>query len=486
MMGMSVAPEAHMTILGVVVAYFVIITILGVWAKRYVKGLKDWVIGDLPFPLMFGHMVATLYSGMALIGASGLNYRLGVSAFAELWPIACLLVVSTVFAPRLWRYARENNLMTLPDLYEHYFGGSRLMRVLAVIIVFITVVILLVAQWTAIGIGMSLILGVPYQVSVIVGTVIVVLYTFAGGIWSVAITDLVQFICFALAVIVIAAIAIPAFGGLEGILSELSKINPKLVTPLGERPPFVWPYIATQYAVLFLGIAAHPRMVHRVYSSKKLEYFKWLPLAGVLGFGIAFLLPKYVTMAARVAVEKGMMPNPPTSDWALPYFVYYLTNPVIAGLFLAALFAACMSTADTLLAMSAPLFTRDIYQRLVNPNVDEKKLLLWTRIFTVIIGVIAMVIAFSPPAIIPWIIWTSEGLAACTLGVSLLYMLYARRFVTKAGVAASIIAGLVVGLSFGYYDRFVASLPMNPFFVPLIVSAIICPIVSALTRPKKQ
>jgi SSS family solute:Na+ symporter len=485
-MDMGVTPEAYATILGITIAYFVIVAVVGVWTKKYVRSLKDWVIGDFPFAIIFGHMVATLYSGMALIGASGLNYRLGVSAFAELWPVACLLMVSAVFGPRIWKYARENNLMTIPDLFEHYFGGSKLMRVLAVILVFVTVVILLIAQWTAVGIGMSLILGVPYWISVLVGTVIVIAYTFSGGMWAVAVTDLIQFIVFAATVIVIAVVTIPAFGGLDGILNELGKIDPKLLEPLGRGAPFIWPYIVTHYAVLFLGISAHPRMVHRIYSNRKVEYFKWLPLAGVLSFGICFLLPKYVAMAARVAVAKGLMPTPPTSDWALPYFIYYLTNPLIAGLFLATLFAACMSTADTLLAMSAPLFTRDIYQKLINPNVDEKKLLPWTRVSAVVIGVIAMVVAFNPPAIIPWIVWTSEGLAGCTLGVSLLYMFYAKKLVTKAGVAASIISGLVLALSLGYYDKFISPLPMNPFFVPLIVSAIICPLVSALTRPKKQ
>jgi Na+/proline symporter len=258
--------------------YFVIVTVVGVWTK-YVRSLKDWVIGDLPFAIIFGHMVATLYSGMSLIGAS---------AFAELWPVACLLIVSAVFGPRIWKYARENNLLTIPDLFEHYFGSSKFMRVLAVILVFVTVVTLLIAQWTAVGMG--LILGVPYWISVLVGTVIVIAYTFSGGMWAVAVIDLIQFIVFAATVIVIAAVTIPAFGGLDGILNKLGKIDPKLLEPLGRAAPFIWPYIVTHYVVQFLGISVHPRMVHRIYSNKKVEYFKWLPLAGVLGYGISLSL----------------------------------------------------------------------------------------------------------------------------------------------------------------------------------------------------
>ncbi len=474
--------ERLLWIWSIVIVYLGIVTIAGVLTKRYVASLKDWVIGALPGPIIAAHMIATLYSGMSLIGASGMSYSFGVVFFGELWPVLGMVVVTTVLGPRLWRYVRKHNLLTIPDFYEHYFGGSKVMRVLAVVILFITTVILLVAQWTAVGIAMTVMLKVPYEISILIGTVITLAYTVAGGVWGVAVTDLIQYLTFAFAVIVIFALTMSSFGGLDQILHQLGRANPALLEPLARAPPLSWPYIVTHFAVLLIGLPSHPRMVHRVYSLKKESYFKWLPLACMAGYAIAFLLPKYVALAARVTVEQGLMPKPPTSDWALPYYVFYMMHPALAGLFLAAIFAACMSTVDSLLITSASLFTRDIYQKLVNPSADEKRLILWSRVASVVVGAIAAVVALSPPAIIPWIIWTSEGLAGCTLGVTLIFMLHAPKFITKSGAAAALITGLVVGLSLGYYDRFVARLPLNPFFPALIASLVVCVAVSLLTR----
>lgn len=476
--------EKLFTIWSIVIVYLAIVTIAGVLTKRYVANLRDWVIGALPGPIIAAHIIATLYSGMSLIGASGMNYRFGVVFFGELWPVFGALIVATVFGPKLWRYVRKHNLLTIPDFYEHYFGGSKLMRILAVITIFITTVILLVAQWTAVGIGMTLMLGVPFELAVLVGTAIALAYTVAGGIWGVAVTDFIQYLTIAFCIIVIFIITMMQFGGIDPLIAQLRTVNPALVKPLAEAPPLSWPYILTHFAVLLIGLPSHPRMVHRVYSAKKEEYFRWLPLACVVGYAIAFLLPKYVALGARVAVAQGAMPAPPTSDWALPYYVYYCFHPVVAGFFLAALFAACMSTADTLLVTSAALFTRDIYQKLINPMADEKRLVLWSRVATLVIGVIAMIIAFNPPAIIPWLIWTAEGLAGCTLGVTLILMLHAPKLVTKAGAASAFIVGLAVGLSLGYYGRFVAPLPYNPFLPALISSLVVCIIVSLVTRPR--
>ncbi|MEM4653412.1 MAG: sodium:solute symporter family protein [Candidatus Nezhaarchaeales archaeon] len=476
--------EKLFTIWSIVIAYLVVVTIAGVLTKRYVTSLRDWVIGALPGPIIAAHIIATLYSGMSVIGASGMNYQFGVVFFGELWPVLGALIVATVLGPKLWRYVRKHNLLTIPDFYEHYFGGSKLMRVLAVIVLFITTVILLVAQWTAVGIGMTLMLGLPYELAVLIGTAITLAYTVAGGVWGVAVTDFIQYIVFATCAITIFVITMMQFGGIDPLISRLREVNPALVAPIAERPPFSWPYILTHFAVLLIGLPSHPRMVHRIYSAKREEYFKWLPLACVVGYAIAFILPKYVALAARIAVAQGAMPTPPTSDWALPYYVFYCFHPVIAGFFLASLFAACMSTADSLMVTSASLFTRDIYQKLINPHADEKKLVFWSRVAVLIIGIIAMIIAFNPPAIIPWLVWTSEGLAGCTLGVTLILMLHAPRLVTKVGAASALIVGLVVGLSLGYYGRFVAPLPFNPFLPALISSIVVCIVVSLLTRPK--
>jgi len=478
--------EELLWIWSIVIVYLAFVTIVGILTKRYVASLKDWVIGALPGPIIAAHIIATLYSGMSLLGASGMNYRFGVAFFGELWPVLGMLVVTMVLGPKLWRYIRKHGLLTIPDFYEHYFGGSKMMRVLAVVILFITTVILLVAQWTAVGIAMTMVLNIPYETSVLIGTAIMLAYTVAGGIWGVAVTDLIQFLTLAVTVIAIFTITMLQFGGLGPILSQLGQINPALLEPITQAPPFSWPFIITHFAVLLIGLPSHPRMTHRVYSLKKESYFKWLPLACMVGYALAFLLPKYIALAARVAVEQGLMPEPPTSDWALPYYVFYTMHPVLAGLFLAALFAACMSTADSILVTSSALFTRDIYQKLINPSVDEKRLMFWSRAASIAIGVIAAVVALSPPAIIPWIIWTSEGLAGCTLGITLIFMLHAPKLITKAGAAAALIIGAIVGLSLGYYGKFVASLPFNPFFPALIVSLVVCLVVSALTRRATQ
>ncbi|MCX8142539.1 MAG: sodium/solute symporter [Candidatus Nezhaarchaeota archaeon] len=468
----------------IVTAYFILLIAIGFLTRRYAeRSYRDYLLGALPPIAIALHIVATLYSGMSYIGASGLNYAFGVSAFWELWPPVGMILLTTIFGSRLWRYIRKHNLMTIPDYLEHRFGGS-LMRILGAIVVFITIVILLIGQWTAVGIGLTVLLGLPFQVAVVLGTAITLFYTVIGGIWAVAWTDVVQGLTLMVTAIALAIIGVSMVGGLDNLIARLNEISPALTATFAPAGVFSMPFLATHFIVTAIGLTVHPRMFHRIYSVRSESFFKWLPIVCLTAYVIAFITPKFAAMATRVLVEGGAMPRPPTSDWALPYFARYMVDPILAGFFLAGLFAACMSTADSMLVTAAAFISRDIYQRFINPRADDRKLIMISKVAVLAIGLVAMLVALEPPAIIPWFIWVAEGSAGATLGTIFIYALFVPRLINRYGAAASIIVGLILSFAIGYYARFIAPLPISAFFIAFIVTLVLCPIVTLATKRK--
>ena len=185
------------------------------------------------------------------------------------------------------------------------------------------------------------------------------------------------------------------------------------------------------------------------------------------------------------------------SDRIMPAMAVYLTENIgagwLAGLLVAAPFAAVMSTVDSFLLMISSALVRDIYQRNINPDCSEKSIKYLSYLFTLIVGTAAMIGAINPPQFLQDIIvYTGSGLAACFLA-PMIYSLYWPR-VNVQGVSAGMLCGFSAHLAMyfagmftnGSFFRPYRLMNFDPILVGLFVSFSAVLIVTRLTPPPSE
>ena len=172
---------------------------------------------------------ASSESAWALMGLSGTAYLLGIQAF---WlipgAIAGYLFNFLVMAPRIRSHSEQIDAITIPDVLSKSFNGSRSIRWIASVIIFLTMTTYVVAQLTASGKAFIAIFNLQYWHGVLIGIVIILMYVYTGGFKSSAITDLVQGLFMLAAMILIPVIAVVQTGGLSEMTRQLGHIDPQL------------------------------------------------------------------------------------------------------------------------------------------------------------------------------------------------------------------------------------------------------------------
>ncbi len=185
------------------------------------------------------------------------------------------------------------------------------------------------------------------------------------------------------------------------------------------------------------------------------------------------------------------------ADAIMPEMAVYLTSQIkmgwLAGLLVAAPFAAVMSTVDSFLLMISSALVRDVYQRNINPEVREKTIKRLSYLFTLVVGTAATLGAINPPKFLQDIIvYTGSGLAACFLA-PMVFALYWPR-VNAIGASVGMLAGFFAHLAMYVAGRFVNGsfftpytlLGFNPVVIGLFVSFVAVYMASKLTPPPPQ
>ncbi len=176
-----------------------------------------------------------------------------------------------------------------------------------------------------------------------------------------------------------------------------------------------------------------------------------------------------------------LLPGLPDPELAAATFFYTFTNPWLAGFLLAAVYAAIMSTADTLSLASASTLINDLYVRYINPKLDDKSRMRWTQILVLVIGFIAIGIALIPGGSVFATVVSAFGVLGCAFLVTNLSAVYWKR-ATSAGVLASMIGGAGTAALWGP-SGLRAMTAVHPFFAGLIVSIVLMIFVSLMTKP---
>lgn len=354
---------------------------LGVAVSRKVRGSSDFFVAGrgLSGGLVFATLLAANIGAGSTVGAAGLGYRHGLSAW---WwsgsaAIGCL-VLGLVVAPRLNQLAREQGFLTVGDFLEWRFDRS--VRGLVGVILWLGTLAILAGQLIAMAWAFRVIAGVPKAWGCLLGGLVLVGYVSRGGLLASVWVNLVE-----LAVLLVGfALALPfawsAAGGWAG---------------LAGGPEASGEAILGLVVTIVPSFIVSPGLIQKTYGARSPAAARAAALGNAAALAIFAFVPALLGMAARA-----LRPGLPAAEMALPVLMTDVLPPWLGGLGLAALFAAEISTADAVLFMLSTSLSRDLYQSFLDPAADDARLLRVGRWASVAGGGLGVVLALILPSVV--------------------------------------------------------------------------------------
>ena len=403
--------------------------------------------------LLFTTLIAANLGAGSTVGVTALAYKHGLSAW---WWIGSAgigsMILAFIVGPRIWRLARENNYYTLSDYldarYSKFFSGIiSLMMAIGTLALF-------AGQLLGIAWILEVVAGIPKTQGVIIGAVVTTLYFAAGGLLSSAVVNIIE-VAVILAGFVVALPFVWKFsGGIEGIKSHVT--NSTYFDFFGMGSTAIIGYIVMLVPSFFIS----PGLIGKVFAAKDEHAIKvGTSLNGLVQLIFA-VIPVIIGMAAGAC-----FPELTRADLALPTAMKNMMPFFAASLALAAIFAAEVSTADTVLYMLAGSLTNDIYKRFINPGISDKKLLTLSRVTTIICGILGVVLALRLESIIS-ALTIFYSLMSVSLAAPLIFGLFTKR-ASNMGAIISAVGGIILTL---YMTFLTASHVLDLGFVSLNAS----------------
>ncbi len=417
------------------IAYSIALVGIGLWMSRTVRGSADFFVAGrrLSAPLLFSTVLAANIGAGTTIGAAGVGYRDGISAW---WWNGSAAIGSVVLAfwvgPRIWRIAAEHNLYTVGDYLELRYG--LLLRGVMASLLWLGTLSILAAQLIGGSAILAIVGGIPREAGILLSALVMTVYFVAGGLLSAAWVNLVQLIVLLGGF----ALAVPLVTANVGIMAAAS--NPLL--PIGFGDMLYSTGARSGWTFLFLlapSFMISPGLLQKAYGASSVAVLKrgigWQALAQAL-FGF---LPVLLGMSARVA-----HPGITDANLVLPTVLIEQLPEALSALALAAVFSAEVSTCDAILFMLATSFSQDLYRGFVRPTASDTQVVRVARLGAIAGAVGGVLLALRLPTVTT-ALGIFYALLSVTLFVPVLGGLYTRRARTPHAMAA-VIAGGVTAL----------------------------------------
>jgi len=429
--------------ISIILSFILLILFIGIWAARKNPGQGDLILSNRQLPLWLAlfTMSATWIGGGYINGTAEYTASAGLVWVQAPWCYALSLIIGGVFYARPMR---RKAYQTMLDPLEERFGQ----RVTGVLFIpaLLGEVCWAAAILTALGTTFSVILDLPYNQAMIASGILVLVYTSLGGLWSVAVTDLVQLIFILGGLILVLPFAFHQSGGFANVdqryLQNLGSAA-KFLPSRANVGPLIGYWLDSGLLLIFGGI---PWQVYfqRVLAAKNEE------VAMRLSIGAGFVC----LLAAIPAILIGMIAN--TTDWtvfgiqfdnpslSLPLVIRYLTPGWVAVVGLGAILAAVTSSMDSSMLSASSMFSWNILKPLSRRPVSINKSV---RISIWVIGLVTVFIALKVDSI--YALWfLCSDLVYCLLFPALTLALFDLK-THRQGIIAGLIVALVIRSSGG-------------------------------------
>ncbi|MGI9090548.1 MAG: sodium:solute symporter family transporter [Gemmatimonadaceae bacterium] len=471
---------AQPAVIGVGIAYFAVIVAISVWAARRTRTASDFFVAGHGIGLVALTVasVSTSVSGFAFIGGPGLIYATGFAAMFIVLPASVTNVMGAwVLAKRMRLLGEARGLMTVPDAIGARYR-SPAAQGLSGVAILVGIIGYMATNALAMGVVINAIFGVGIGWGIWLGMSVTLAYSVAGGILAGIYNDVFQGTLMAVASVLVFLFVLDAGGGLGEISRTILASDPKFLGPWGKLTPLA---ALSFFFVFAMGSLGQPQGVHKYYMLKDPMQLKWYPLLKTLGLVLVLLLYFGVGVSVKAFVLNGRLAPLAAPDQATPALLLNVTPLVLAALVFSGIAAATMSAVNSFINIGAAVVTHDLPIAFGRRVGNE---LAWGRAATVVIAIIAAVIAQHSGAMVAFLGIFGWGLFASTLVPALAVGLNWEG-ATRTGALASIATGLVVTLALetsAYFKVFTFPAGVTASAVALVLSLLVFFAVSRLTR----
>jgi len=440
--------ENSPAIVAALVAYMAVCLALGFIAYRRTRTLGDFILGGRKL----GSWVTALsaqasdMSGWLLMGLPGLAYLAGLDAA---W-LALGLAIGTwanwrfVAAKLRTRTERLADSLTLPDYFERRFvDRTRVLRTVSAAFILIFFAFYTSSGFVAAGRLFETLFGLAYVEAMFWGSIVMLAYTFFGGFLAVSWSDVLQGTLMLVALVLVAAIGVELAGGPGSAADAITARDPALLDPFvgtgGEALGFVGVLSLLGWG---LGYPGQPHILARFMAIRRAS-----ELATSRRVAMAWVVT-VLAAAVVVGLVGVVMLDPPlegaNSETVFIRLATEIFHPAIAGVCLAGILAAIMSTASAQLLVSSSAFAQDFYRGFFRPDAGRAELLWVGRLAVLAIAVAAFVLGLDPESrVLSLVAWAWAGFGAA-FGPAILLSLYWERMTRNGALAGIAVGGLTV------------------------------------------
>lgn len=483
----------------IIVLYMLVVLGIGYWAAKRTKNTEDFYAAGKGLGIIALAMAAfsAAISGFVFVGGPGFFTKLGMGSLWLTLPTSASFAMAWIIMSKRMRVLAEaKKCITAPDaIYARY--NSNKTRVLASIATMVGLLLYLATQISAMGFIIGPLFNLNYKTAVIIGMLIVVIYSAAGGMLAGVYTDVFQGSMMALASIFIVIFTVIKGGGMENMTTMIAGVEngAKFINPWGVISPIM---AMSWFFVLGIGIVGQPHIIHKFYMVKDINKLKWGPvvaaipgmLGGLFWIMIGFFI-KSLAVTGQLSPESMTLLNANADNTVVIYLNEYAPK-VIAGLVYAGIASAVMSTADSFINIVSACIVRDI-PAAKGIKLSDKKSLLYARISVVILSILTVIISFTVGtkgvAVLGAFGWSTFAAAlAPAFGIGLNW-----KRATKQGAFCSILVGLCGNVIFevaknmntAWYSNYIKPLGIYNGAFWLAISAIVFIVVSYMTKAEK-
>ena len=492
-------------------AYMLVVIGIGLWfAKRAQQSSDNYFLGGRSLGPWVAAMSAEAsdMSGWLLMGLPGVAYWCGIADAA--WT-AIGLALGTylnwlIVSKRLRNYSVvSGNSITLPEFFSNRFHEKKkvLLTISAVfILVFFTVYA--ASCFVTCGKLFSTLFGYSYHSMMIVGVIFVIFYTFLGGFLAESASDFMQAIVMIFALIVVLVTGTVSAGGIDVVLENAKAIpgyfslsamaNPTVGAdgvqqvmngaPLfGEPTPYGLLSVVSMLA-WGLGYFGMPQVLLRFMAIRRADELTRSRRIATVWVLISLAAAVFIGVLGRALfpAEAGLL----TAGGAENVFITLsesLLPPLLAGLVMAGILAATISSSDSYLLIAASAFAKNLYGGLIKKNASDKSIMTVTRIILLAISVIGMIIAWDEDSVIFTIVsfaWAGFG---ATFGPVMIFSLFWKRINQIGAIAGMISGGAMVFIWKLLIKPMGGVLGIYELLPAFIISCIVIVVVSLVTAP---
>ncbi|HSE38096.1 MAG TPA: sodium:solute symporter family protein [Blastocatellia bacterium] len=470
-----------MTLLLILIAYAALMILLGVIVSRRVRASSDFFVAGrgLGAGLIFSTFLAANIGAGSTVGAAGLGYRDGLSAW---WWVGSAGIGSLILAftvgPKIWQVAKEHNLYTAGDYFE--FRYNRSARGVMALLLWFGSLSILAGQLIAVAWILNVVAGLSKPVGCSIAAVVITTYFTLGGLHATARVNVLQLIVKIVGFVLVLMYLMGAGSGLAGLKESVtSSVGAENVEDYFGFTGQGWSVAIGYLVILAPSFVISPGLLQKLFGARDRGAVR----AGV-GLNAAALLAYAIVPVAIGMIARARYPALTNHELALPTLLVEALPLWLGALLLGAIFSAELSAADAALFMLSTSLSKDLYKAFINPGATDERLMRVAKTSAIACGVAGAVLASFLPTIITAlkIFYT---LLAAALTLPLLVGLY-NKGVTARSAIPSMLSSVVVTFAIEWISEGRGVRGVPSLIIGIAVGAVVMTGVNAVEKRKSD